>query len=176
MERVEGEVVRVVEPAALVVGRIVAGRWVVVEMMAPWALVGRKTETEALESLVETEVVSVGEASGGFVAVREGISARGALDMPVSAGAFAKVGPSSDSVDVEVFVRYDAVSNANAALVTSSGSPTSAYVGLQFQTPISGKRLWIKPTVPPQSAPHILSHTAVKVQPLGSSTVLTPVA
>ena len=169
MERVRGEVVRVVEPAALVVERTVAGRWVVVEMMAPWALVRKNMETEALERLVGSEVVSVREAFGGFVTVREGISARGALDIPASAGAFAKVGPSSDSVDVEVFVRYNAVSNTDAA-----AGPI--FVGSQFQTPRSGKRLWIKPTVPPQSAPHIPSHTVVKVQPLGSSTVLTPVA
>lgn len=55
---VRGEVVRMLEPAALVVVRIIAGRWAVEETMAPWALVevvivGRYAKTGAVERLVE---------------------------------------------------------------------------------------------------------------------------
>ena len=46
------------EPAALVVGRMMAGRWIVDERMVPCALVevmivGRDAEIEAVERLVE---------------------------------------------------------------------------------------------------------------------------
>ena len=56
--KVKGEVVRILEPAALVVVRIIAGRWVGEEIMLPWALVevmivGTDAETEAVERLVE---------------------------------------------------------------------------------------------------------------------------
>ncbi len=56
--KVRGEVVRILEPAALVVVSIMAGRWVEEEMMLPWALVeimmvGRDAETDAVERLVE---------------------------------------------------------------------------------------------------------------------------
>lgn len=78
--RVRGVVVKIVEPAALVVGRIMAERWVVVEMMAPWALVevmivGRDTEIVAVERLGErmmlpwelVEVMMVGTAMAVLV-------------------------------------------------------------------------------------------------------------
>lgn len=60
--RVRGEVVRNVEPAALVVGRIMAGRWVVVEITAPWALVEvmivrRDAEIGAVERLGERMIL-----------------------------------------------------------------------------------------------------------------------
>lgn len=56
--KVRGEVVRILEPAALVVVRIMAGRRVEEEMMLPWAfvevmMVGRDAETDAVERLVE---------------------------------------------------------------------------------------------------------------------------
>lgn len=52
------EVVTILEPAALVVVKIMAGRWAVEVRMVPWALVevtmvGRNAETEAVERLVE---------------------------------------------------------------------------------------------------------------------------
>lgn len=87
-----------------------------------------------------------------------------------ASGASVEVGTSSDSVDVDVFVRYNAVCNAVAA----SGAIA---VGSQFQTPRSGKRFsTIPPLLPLQSAPHAAPTKFVKVQPLGSSMVLTPVA
>lgn len=54
----KAEVVRTLEPAALVVIRIMAGRWTVEERTVPWALVevrmvGRDAKTEAVERLVE---------------------------------------------------------------------------------------------------------------------------
>ncbi len=75
----------------------------------------------------DTEVISVGKSCGGFVSVGEGSSAGGAFDVGTSPGAFfsvgdcvlsagtsIEVGPSSGSVDVEVFVIYNAVCNAIA--------------------------------------------------------------
>ena len=58
VNRDRGEVVRRVEPAALVAVRIMAGRWVDEVRMLPWALVvvmivGRDAEIEAVERLVE---------------------------------------------------------------------------------------------------------------------------
>lgn len=52
------EVVRILDPAALVVVRIMAGRWVAEERTLPSAfvkvmMVGRDAETEAVERLVE---------------------------------------------------------------------------------------------------------------------------
>lgn len=56
------EVVRILEPAALVVVRITAGRWAVEEMRVPWALmevmiVGTDTEMGAMERLVEEMIL-----------------------------------------------------------------------------------------------------------------------
>ena len=56
------EVVSILEPAALVVSRTMAGRWVEVKTMSPWALVdvmivGRDAEIEAVERLVERTVL-----------------------------------------------------------------------------------------------------------------------
>lgn len=53
-----GEVVVIWEPAALVLVRMIAGRWVVEVWLAPWAsvevmVVGKDAETEAVERLVE---------------------------------------------------------------------------------------------------------------------------
>lgn len=87
----------------------------------------------------------------------------------LSAGASVKDDPSSDSVDVDVAVRYNAVCSADAA-------STAISVGSQFQTPRSGKRPSTMPAVPLQSAPHASPPKLVKVQPLGSSIILTPVA
>lgn len=58
VNKLRGEVVRIWEPAALVVARIMAGRWVVEERMVPWALVevmtvGTDAEMRAMERLVE---------------------------------------------------------------------------------------------------------------------------
>lgn len=58
VKALRAEVVRILEPAALVVVRIMAGRWVVRERMVPWALVEamvvrREAETEVVERLVE---------------------------------------------------------------------------------------------------------------------------
>ena len=111
-----------------------------------------------------TEVVSVGEASEGFIAVGEGVFTGGALDVSMSAGAVFSVctcdclgasvraGPPSDSVDVEVIVIYNAVCNAIAGLCIpiSSQSPDA----LQFQTPRPGKRFW---TMSSAASPHVLS-------------------
>ena len=69
----------------------------------------------------------------GFVTGGEGVSTGGALDLGMSVGAVFSVcmgdcvftgasvgaGPSSDSIDVEVFVIYNAVCNAIAGLCTS---------------------------------------------------------
>ena len=59
--KVSAKVVRVCEPATLVVSRIMAGRWVEKEKMMPWALievmiVGSDAEIEAVEMLVERMV------------------------------------------------------------------------------------------------------------------------
>lgn len=56
------EVVRILEPAALVVVSIIAGRWDVEENMVPWALVevtmvGRDAEIDAVERLVEETMI-----------------------------------------------------------------------------------------------------------------------
>ena len=61
--KVSAEVVKILEPAALVVSRTMAGRWVEVETMSPWALVdvmivGRDIDIEAVERLVERMVLS----------------------------------------------------------------------------------------------------------------------
>ena len=112
------------------------------------------------------------------VSARDGNVAGGTFDVPTSVGIFLSVlsagasveeDPSSDSVDVDVAVRYNAVSSADAASGTSS-------VGSQFQTPRSGKSPSTTPAVPLQSAPHASPPKLVKVQPLGSSIILTPVA
>ena len=68
---------------------------------------------------------------------------------------------SSGSVDVEVFVRYSAVE------ITSAGDAQLATAS-QLQTPRPGKKSWII------LVPHASSPKATKVQPLGSSIVLTP--
>ena len=109
---------------------------------------------------------------------KDGNVAGGTFDVPTSVGIFLSVrsagasvkdDPSSDSVDVDVAVRYNAVCRADAA-------STAISVGLQFQTPRSRKRPSTTPAVPLQSAPHASPPKLVKVQPLGSSTILTPVA
>ena len=80
--------------------------------------------------------------------MRDGFSARGEFGVGVSAGAAfsvcaiddctvangasLEVRPSSDSVDVDVFVRYNAVCKANAG-------ETHSMVELHFQTPKPGK-------------------------------------
>ena len=127
--------------------------------------------------------VSGGEASGGGVSVEEGVSAGGAFDVGVSAGAVFSgwatgccvldagagsgggVGPASGSVDVEVFVRYNAVCNAAIG-------PTQSPDASQFQTPRPGKKFSIRSPV----SPHVWSPIGTNVQPRGSSIVLTPVA
>lgn len=109
---------------------------------------------------------------------RDGNVAGGTFDVPtsvgiflsvLSAGAFVEDDPSSDSVDVDVAVRYNAVCSANAASKTSP-------VGSQFQTPRSGKSPSTTPAAPLQLSPHAWLPKLVKVQPLGSSIILTPVA
>ena len=109
---------------------------------------------------------------------RDGNVAGGTFDVPtsagisllvLSAGASVEDDPSSDSVNVDVAVRYNAVCSADAASTTIS-------VGSHFQTPRSGKSPSTTPTVPLQSAPHASPPKLVKVQPLGSSIILTPVA
>ena len=109
---------------------------------------------------------------------RDGNVAGGTFDVPtsvgiflsvLSAGAFVEDNLSSDSVDVDVAVRYNAVCSANAASTSSS-------IGSQFQTPRSGKSPWTTPTAPAQLNPHASLPQSVKVQPLGSSIILTPVA
>ena len=103
----------------------------------------------------------------------EGISAGGAPDVGVSPGAGILVcvlvtSPpgvecSSGSTDVDVMVRYKAVCNA----ATGRAQLT---VTLQFQTPKLGKTFSMIPPESPQFSPVM----AIKVQPLGSSVVLTP--
>lgn len=56
------DVARTLEPAALVVVRIMAGSWAVEEKTVPWALVevtivGRDAETKAMERLVEETMI-----------------------------------------------------------------------------------------------------------------------
>ena len=84
----------------------------------------------------------------------DGISGRGEFGVGVSAGAVfsvcaiddctvangasLEVGPSSDSVDVDVFVRYNAVCKAAIAA-------THSYVELHFQTPKPGKSSLMPP-------------------------------
>ena len=87
--------------------------------------------------------------------------ATGACLLAVSASF--EVCPSSGSVDVEVFVRYNAVGKYTAG---ASQRPEA----LQFQTPRPGKRSWIKCP----SSPQVTSVVGIKVQPLGSSSVSTP--
>ena len=112
------------------------------------------------------------------VPARDGNVAGGTFDVPTSVGIFLSVlsagasvedDPSSDSVDIDVAVRYNAVCSADAA-------STAISVGSQFQTPRSGKSPSTTPAVPLQSAPHASPPKLVKVQPLGSSIILTPVA
>ncbi len=62
VKALRAEVVRIWEPAALVVVRIMAGRWDVEEKMVPWALVevtmvGRDAEIGAVERLVEETMI-----------------------------------------------------------------------------------------------------------------------
>ena len=81
----------------------------------------------------------------------------------LDAGAAMEVGPSSGSVDVDVFVRY------NAVRIKEAGEAHSAEAS-QFHTPRPGK-ISIIVMLPPQS-----SKFGTKVQPLGSSIILTPVS
>lgn len=81
----------------------------------------------------------------------------------VDAGACVGVGPSSGSVDVEVSVRYNAACNAAIG-------PAQRAADSQFQTPRPGKKFLIRFPVSPQ----VSSLIGTKVQPLGSSIVLTP--
>ncbi len=90
--------------------------------------------------------------------------APGAVFSGCVSGGCVEVGPSSGSVDVEVFVRYNAVCNA-------ATGPTQSPCGMQFQTPRPGKKFSIRFPV----SPHVSSLIGRKVQPLGSSIVLTPV-
>ena len=80
-------------------------------------------------------------------------------DSTVANGASVEVGPSSGSVDVDVFVRYNAVFKA-------PNGETHVADALHFQTPKPGKRSLTSPSQ--------LSNAGTKVQPLGSSIVLTP--
>ena len=108
----------------------------------------------------------------------EGIFAGGAFDVGASAGAVfsvcatgdcvlatgaSEVGASSGSVDVEVFVRYNAVCKTCAGATQVTGN-------WQFQIPRLGKKLWIRSS----TSPHVFPIMGTKVQPLGSSSVLTP--
>ena len=108
------------------------------------------------------------DVAGGTIDVPPAISVGFFLSV-LSAGTSVEDDPSSDSVDVDVAVRYNAVCSADAASTASS-------VGSQFQTPRSGKSPSTTPAVPLQSAPHASPPRLVKVQPLGSSIILTPVA
>ena len=108
----------------------------------------------------------------------EGIFAGGAFDVGASAGAVfsvcatgdcvlatgaSEVGASSGSADVEVFVRYNAVCK-------NCAGPTHSPGMWQFQIPRLGKKFWIRSS----TSPHVFSIMGTKVQPLGSSSVLTP--
>ena len=111
---------------------------------------------------------------GEVVSVRNGISARGELggsasmgaafsvcaidDCAVANGASLEVGPLSGSVDVDVFVRYNAVCKNSFPAAHSA-------VALHFQTP--------KPRKRSSTSPAQLSNLRIKVEPLGSSIVLT---
>ena len=111
---------------------------------------------------------------------RDDTVAGGTFDVPTSVGgASVEDDPSSDSVDLDVAVRYSAVSSADAAPTAPSSADaasTASPVGSQFQTPRSGKSPSTTPAVPVQLAPHASPPKLVKVQPLGSSIMLTPVA
>lgn len=105
---------------------------------------------DAFDVGVSVDAVFSGGATGGCV-------------LDASAGVEDEVGPSSGSVDVDVFVRYKAVCMAKAGDTQSPGDS-------QFQTPRPGKKFSIKSPV----SPHVSSPIGRKVQPLGSSIVLTP--
>ena len=128
--------------------------------------------------------------SGEVVSVRNDVSARGELggsasmgaafsvcaidDCTVANGASLEVGPLSGFVDVDVIVRYNAVCKAKAAptsprlvgnIVGNIVGETHSAVALHFQTPKPGKRS--------STSPAQLSNLGIKVEPLGSSVVLT---
>lgn len=109
-----------------------------------------------------------GDISAGWlldigVSADAGLSACATDECVLNAVASVDVGPSSGSVDVEVFVRYNAVCNAAYNNVTSRGATT-----LQFQTPKPGKKFLTR------LVSLLLSHLAIKVQPRGSSVTSTP--
>ena len=137
---------------------------------SPFAVSGGAGENMLRWSGIESDEVVFPARGGNMVG--------GTFDMPNSVGVFLSVFsagasvediPSSDSVEVDVAVRYNAVCSADAASTASS-------VGSQFQTPRSGKSPSTTPAVPIQSAPHASPPKLVKVHPLGSSIILTPVA
>ena len=78
-------------------------------------------------------------------------------------GAAMEVGPSSGSVDVDVFVRY------NAVWINCAGEAHVA-IAPHFHTPRPGNISCIL-----MSPPHT-SKAGMKVQPLGSSIILTPIS
>lgn len=90
-----------------------------------------------------------------------GLSVCATGDCVLNAVASVDVGPSSGSVDVEVFVRYNAVCNAAYPAAHEA-------TALQFQTPKPGKKFLTRLASPQPS------HLAIKVQPRGSSVVSTP--
>ena len=117
-------------------------------------------------------VVDVGASSGATESAMgagrpfPGRGTTGVVSVGAASGrGVVEVGPSSGSVDVEVLVRYNAVCNAPIG-------PTQSPCDLQFQTPRPGKRFSIILPV----SPHVSAPMGRKVQPLGSSIVLTPVA
>lgn len=110
-------------------------------------------ETEAMSGGSTLSVgISVGTASCDF-------ATGGCV---IEADVFVEVGKLSGSVDVDVVVRYIAVS------ITIAGD-TQVAAALQFQMPKPGKRFLKR-----MSPKHVLPFIATKVQPLGSSIVSTP--
>ena len=133
-----------------------AGKWTVEDTTVPWALVedmtmGSDADVEAVERLIVGTMLPISADAVFSVCAIE--------DCMVANGASVEVGPSSGSVDVDVFVRYNAVCK-------NSAGETQKIDALHFQTPKSGKSS--------STDPSQVSNRATKVQPLGSSFVLTP--
>ena len=107
------------------------------------------------EGLIDRAILGVGVSAGA------GSSICATVDCVLGTSSSFEVGPSSGSVDVKVFVRYKAVCSATIAA-------THSFEVLQPQTPKLGKKFLTK-LLSPQS-----SVSAMKVQPLGSSIMSTP--
>ena len=125
--------------AAVSAGALTA--WVVVVIGASSPAVRRKAG--AGTALVS---VSAGSTLGVDVSAGTAVCDCASGDCVINVGAFIKVGPSSESMDVNVFVRYNAV---RSNIIGNRRFPNPHVVtALQFHTPKSGNKSSTGPLSP----------------------------